>query len=138
MSAKRVAVLSLTLTDYRRWADQVEKGFLLAAKFLRKECLAVETRIANHLEDLLAWIDDAGEIIENLEAGLNSFREVLAGVDRRLMTGSSWLLGWPPAVVGACEYRDTNGAHSILARTGWSVLNDHPVCAFRGRFAAFS
>lgn len=38
VSAKRVAILSLTLEDYRRWADEVEKGFLLAAKFLRKEC----------------------------------------------------------------------------------------------------
>ncbi len=108
ISAKRVAVLSLSLTDYQRWAGGVEKGFLLAAKFLRKECFftardlpyrtqlvplatvlsclkerwlepkiyaklsrwfwcgvlgelyggAVETRIANDVEELLAWIDD--------------------------------------------------------------------------------
>lgn len=107
VSAKRVSVLSLELEDYRRWAPEVEKGFLLAAKFLRKECFfiardlpyrtqviplaavlsqlkerwlepkiyekiskwfwcgvlgelyggAVETRIANDLEELLAWID---------------------------------------------------------------------------------
>ena len=25
----------------------------------------------------------------------------------------------------------------LMARTGWSVQNDHPVCAFRGGFAAF-
>jgi len=111
VSAKRVAVLSLTLTDYQRWAAEVEKGFLLAAKFLRKECFysgrdlpyrtqlvplaavmsqlqerwlepkiydkltrwfwcgvfgelyggAVETRIANDLEELLCWIDTEGE-----------------------------------------------------------------------------
>lgn len=107
VSAKRVAVLALTLADYLRWASIVEQGYLLAAQFLRKECLlsardlpyrtelvplaavlshlkerwrepkihaklcqwfwcgvlgelyggAVETRIANDLEDLLAWID---------------------------------------------------------------------------------
>jgi hypothetical protein len=111
VSAKRVAVLSLSLTDYQRWAPEVEKGFLLAAKFLRKECFfaahdlpyrtqliplaavlsqlkerwlepkiydklcrwywcgvlgelyggAVETRIANDLEELLAWIDHVGD-----------------------------------------------------------------------------
>jgi hypothetical protein len=107
VSAKRVSVLALSLEQYSRWADQVERGFLLAAKFLRKECLftardlpyrtqivplaavlstlkerwlepkiydrlarwywsgvlgelyggAVETRIANDLEDLIAWIE---------------------------------------------------------------------------------
>ena len=111
VSAKRVAVLSLSLADYQQWALEVEKGFLLAAKFLRKECFftardlpyrtqlvplaavlsclkerwlepkiyaklcqwywcgvlgelyggAVETRIANDLEELLAWIDDNGD-----------------------------------------------------------------------------
>lgn len=110
VSAKRVSVLSLSLGNYHKWADPVEAGFLLAAKFLRKQCFyssrdlpyrtqlvplaavltvlkerwlepvildklsrwywcgvfgelyggAVETRIANDLEDLLAWIADAG------------------------------------------------------------------------------
>lgn len=108
VSAKRVSVLSLTLEDYKKWADEVEKGFLEVAKFLRKESFfyprdlpyrpqlvplaavlsqlnerwrepkvyeklcqwfwcgvlgelyggAVETRIANDLEELLSWIDD--------------------------------------------------------------------------------
>lgn len=110
VSAKRVAVLSLELKDYQRWAPEVEKGFLLGAKFLRKECFfvardlpygtqlvplaavlsqlkerwlepkvyeklskwfwcgvlgelyggAVETRIANDIEELLAWIEGRG------------------------------------------------------------------------------
>jgi hypothetical protein len=110
VSAKRVGVLSLELGDYKRWADDVERGFLLAAKFLRKECFftardlpyrtqvvplaavlatlkkrwlepkiydkiaqwywcgvlgelyggAVETRIANDIEDILAWIENDG------------------------------------------------------------------------------
>lgn len=38
VSAKRATVLSLTLADYERWAPQVEAGFLLAAKFMRKQC----------------------------------------------------------------------------------------------------
>lgn len=38
VSAKRVSILSLTLSDFLKWADQVETGFSLAAKFLRKEC----------------------------------------------------------------------------------------------------
>lgn len=107
VSAKRSAILSLPLAAYRDWAEQVEKGFMLAAKFLRKECLtnprdlpyrtqlaplaavlallgerwleprihtklarwywcgvlgelyggAVETRIANDVEELLSWIE---------------------------------------------------------------------------------
>ena len=111
VSAKRVAVLSLELTDYQRWAPEVEKGFLLAAKFLRKECFfsardlpyrtqivplasvlsqikerwlepkihdklsqwfwcgvlgelyggAVETRVANDHEELIAWIEGGSD-----------------------------------------------------------------------------
>lgn len=38
VSAKRVAILALTSEDYKRWANEVEKGFLQVAKFLRKEC----------------------------------------------------------------------------------------------------
>lgn len=108
VSAKRVAVLSLSKADYLKWAPQVERGYLLAAKFLRKECFfaprdlpyrtqivplaailtllgerwlepkvfaklarwfwcgvlgelyggAVETRIANDLQEVLSWIAD--------------------------------------------------------------------------------
>jgi hypothetical protein len=39
VSAKRAAILMLPLEAYQEWADRVEEGFLLAAKFLRKECL---------------------------------------------------------------------------------------------------
>jgi hypothetical protein len=108
VSAKRAAVLSLSKADYLKWAPEVEAGFMLAAKVLRKECFfaardlpyrtqlvplaavlsllrerwlepkiyhklarwywcgvlgelyggAVETRIANDLQELLAWIDN--------------------------------------------------------------------------------
>ncbi|HGY1466644.1 TPA: DUF262 domain-containing protein [Klebsiella aerogenes] len=111
VSAKRVSVLALSLDDYHHWADNVEKGFLLAAKFLQQECFmhpwdlpyrtqlvplaavlsqlqgnwlepkiynkltrwfwcgvlgelyggAVETRIANDVEELLNWIEGDGE-----------------------------------------------------------------------------
>ncbi len=106
VSAKRAAILAMPLSAYTKWADQVEEGFMLAAKFLRKECVrqprelpyrtqlaplaavlallqerwlepvvnsklsqwfwcgvlgelyggAIETRIANDVEDLLAWV----------------------------------------------------------------------------------
>ncbi len=108
VSAKRASILSMPLEAYQKWADQVEAGFLLAAKLLRKECVkdprelpyrtqlaplaavmahlgdrwlepriyarlsqwywcgvlgelyggAIETRIANDVEDLMAWIED--------------------------------------------------------------------------------
>jgi hypothetical protein len=38
VSAKRADILQLPLEAWKRWADDVEQGFLLAAKFLRKEC----------------------------------------------------------------------------------------------------
>jgi hypothetical protein len=110
VSAKRAAILSLPLEAYLHWANKVEGGFLLAAKFLRKECFtnprdlpyrtqlaplaavmatidvqwlepriyeclskwfwsgvlgelyggAVETRMANDVEDLCNWIEGAG------------------------------------------------------------------------------
>jgi hypothetical protein len=112
VSAKRASILSMPLEAYRQWADQVEKGFMLTAKLLRKECVkdprelpyrtqlaplaavmvhlgerwlepriysklsqwywcgvlgelyggAIETRIANDVEDLLAWIDDDSSV----------------------------------------------------------------------------
>jgi hypothetical protein len=111
ISAKRAALLSMSLADYQQWANQVEKGFLLVAKFLRKEHFfksvdlpyrtqlvplaavlsmlkerwlepqiheklckwfwcgvfgelyggAVETRIVNDFDELLAWIDGKGD-----------------------------------------------------------------------------
>ena len=112
VSAKRIAILNLPLEAYKKWADQVESGFLLAAKFLRKECFmyerdlpyrtqlaplasvlsilkdrwlepriyaklaqwywcgvlgelyggAVETRIANDVDELLLWIEREEEV----------------------------------------------------------------------------
>ncbi len=112
VSAKRTAVLSLSLKDYQKWVDKAERGFISAAKFLRQQCFyslrdipystqipalaailtylqdgswltpvindklsrwfwcgilgelyggAVETRIANDLEEVLAWIKSGGE-----------------------------------------------------------------------------
>jgi hypothetical protein len=37
VSAKRVSILGLELVNYQKWADPVEQGFMLVAKFLRKE-----------------------------------------------------------------------------------------------------
>ncbi len=37
VSAKRASILGLELVDYQRWADPVEQGFMLVAKFLRRE-----------------------------------------------------------------------------------------------------
>lgn len=112
VSAKRVAILSLPLEAYQKWADEVEAGFMLAARFLRKECFlspldlpyrtqlaplasvlallkerwleprihakltqwywsgvlgelyggAVETRIANDVDELLLWIEKDEEL----------------------------------------------------------------------------
>ncbi len=112
VSAKRVAILSLPLDAYKKWADEVEAGFKLAARFLRKECFlspldlpyrtqlaplasvlsvlkerwleprihakltqwywcgvlgelyggAVETRVANDVDELLLWIENDDEI----------------------------------------------------------------------------
>ena len=38
VSAKRSSILSLDLSNYRKWANNVEEGFLLVAHFLRKQC----------------------------------------------------------------------------------------------------
>lgn len=108
VSAKRISILSLDVNQYKKWADVAQSGFILAAKFLRKESVrdprelpyrtqlaplasvlgligdrwleprindklsrwywcgvlgelyggAVETRIANDVEELLNWFDD--------------------------------------------------------------------------------
>lgn len=39
VSAKRADVLQLPLDAWQDWADEVEKGFKQAARFLRKECI---------------------------------------------------------------------------------------------------
>ncbi|MBK8067121.1 MAG: DUF262 domain-containing protein [Rhodanobacteraceae bacterium] len=39
VSAKRASILAMPLAAYQAWADEVEAGFFLAAKFLRKECV---------------------------------------------------------------------------------------------------
>ena len=108
VSAKRADVLQLPLEAWKKWADVVEQGFVLASRFLQKECFydrrelpystqlvplaavmsrigdrwlepriydkltrwfwcgvlgelyggAVETRIANDFEELLAWFEN--------------------------------------------------------------------------------
>lgn len=37
VSAKRASILMLELPEYLQWADTAERGFMLTAKFLRKE-----------------------------------------------------------------------------------------------------
>lgn len=125
VSAKRASILSLGLHDYLKWANEVERGFLLTARFLRKQCFfssrdlpyrtqlvplaavlamlkerwleprifdklsrwywcgvlgelyggAVETRIANDLEEILVWInDDSSEPKTVIEAAFRPVR----------------------------------------------------------------
>lgn len=125
VSAKRVAILALDLADYKKWATAVEHGFMLAARFLRKEHVkdprelpyrtqlaplaavmavlderwlepmiqkklsrwywcgvlgelyggAVETRIANDVDELLTWIEDNDCVPRTvLEANFNPDR----------------------------------------------------------------
>ncbi len=117
VSAKRVSILALELDDYKKWAGDksagpLEQGFMLVAKFLRREHVrdprelpyrtqlaplavvltilkerwlepkineklsrwywcgvlgelyggAVETRIANDVDELLAWVDDESAV----------------------------------------------------------------------------
>jgi hypothetical protein len=112
VSAKRVAILAVELPDYQKWANPLEQGFMLVAKFLRKEHVrdprelpyrtqiaplaavltllkerwlepkihaklsrwywcgvlgelyggAVETRIANDMDELLAWVEDESAV----------------------------------------------------------------------------
>lgn len=38
VSAKRVSILALELNDYQKWANDIQEGFLLAARFMRKQC----------------------------------------------------------------------------------------------------
>ncbi len=112
VSAKRTAILSLSLDAYKIWVDRTEQGFITAAKFLRQQCFyalgdipystqipalaailthlqdgdwltpvindklsrwywcgvlgelyggATETRIANDVEEVLAWIKNGAE-----------------------------------------------------------------------------
>lgn len=134
VSAKRVSVLSLSLAEYQKWASEVERGFLLAAKFLRKECFvasrdlpyrtqmvplatvlsclkerwlepkvhdklcrwfwcgvlgelyggAVETRIANDVEELLRWIESPLD---------DEAAELIGGIIPRTITESSFQVG---------------------------------------------
>lgn len=108
VSAKRAAILDLELADYLKWVGTVEDGFMLVAKFLRREHVrdprelpyrtqlaplaavlallkerwlepkindklsrwywcgvlgelyggAVETRIANDVDEILQWVED--------------------------------------------------------------------------------
>jgi hypothetical protein len=125
VSAKRVSILDLALADYNKWCAPVEQGFMLAAKFLRKEHVrdprelpyrtqlaplaavltelkdrwlepvihaklsrwywcgvlgelyggAVESRMANDVDDLLNWIlHDGPEPRTVLEATFNPDR----------------------------------------------------------------
>ena len=63
ISAKRASILQLDLEAYQKWAPIVEKGFLLAAQFMRKQCffdareLPYRTQLVP-LAAVLSQIDD--------------------------------------------------------------------------------
>ena len=51
------------------------------------------------------------------------------------------LSGWRSPLLeqeGWLRIKKISRSHPLKAQTGWSVQNDHPVCAFKGGFATFS
>ncbi len=63
VSAKRASILSLSLDAYKTWADVVEQGFILAAQFMRKQCVfnALELPYRTQLVPLAAVLSQLGD-----------------------------------------------------------------------------
>lgn len=63
VSAKRSTVLDLPLSAYQKWTDRVERGFMLAGRFLRKECFydRREVPYKTQLIPLAAVLTELGE-----------------------------------------------------------------------------
>lgn len=63
ISAKRASILQLDLEAYQKWAPIVEKGFLLAAQFMRKQCFfdARELPYRTQLVPLAAVLSQIGD-----------------------------------------------------------------------------
>lgn len=63
VSAKRADILQLTLKDWEQWADQLEAGFKLVGRFLRKECFydRRELPYSTQLVPLAAVLTHLGE-----------------------------------------------------------------------------
>jgi hypothetical protein len=189
VSAKRVSVLALDLNQYKRWADQVERGFVMAAKFLRKECFfaardlpyrtqivplaavlsilkerwlepkiydrlarwywcgvlgelyggAVETRIANDLEDLIAWIEkdgteprtvtEASFIAQRLHTLRSRLSAAYKGVNILVLREGSKDFFWK-ASVQELDFEEVSlDIHHIFPKA-WCEANDIKAAAF--------
>lgn len=89
VSAKRVSILAMPLSAYAKWADEVEAGFLLAAKFLRKECvktpreLPYRTQLAP-LASVLAHLAAAGIHLPSDPSLIDVTTAITEALDRRV------------------------------------------------------
>jgi hypothetical protein len=105
VSAKRADVLQLPLQAWKDWADDVEKGFKLVGKFLRKECFYSRREVpySTQLVPLAAVLAKLGnrwlepKIYEKLTRWFWSgvLGELYGGaVETRMANDYEELLGW--------------------------------------------
>lgn len=67
ISCKKRDVLNLSLIDYKRWADEVEEGFIKAAKFLRRQFVFAQRDVPynTQLVPLAALYVELGDKLES-------------------------------------------------------------------------
>ena len=105
VSCTRREILQLTLEDYQKWADQVEAGFVAAARFLHRQKIfnAGDLPYQTQLVPLAAILADLGDISEIKETRQKIARWYWCGVlgemygaatDTRLANDLSEVTAW--------------------------------------------
>ena len=105
VSCTRREILQLTLEDYQKWADQVEAGFIEAARFLHRQKIfnAGDLPYQTQLVPLAAILADLGDISEIKETRQKIARWYWCGVlgemygaatDTRLANDLSEVTAW--------------------------------------------
>lgn len=120
VSAKRASILSLDLDAYKKWAPDVEKGFLWAAQFMRKQCFfeARELPYRTQLVPLAAVLSQFADrwreprICDRLSRWFwcGVLGELYGGaVETRIANDFEELLPWLDSDLGDSAYDLSNG-----------------------------
>lgn len=105
VSCKRKEILELNLKCYEDWADQIEKGFVKAARFLHRQKIfhAKDVPYSAQLVPLTAILTDLDHLSETEEAQQKIARWYWCGVLGEMYAGST----------------DTQAARDFSAVTNW-------------------
>ena len=141
IGCKRADILNLTLVEYRKWADKVEKGFEDAAKFLHSQFVFSEYNIpySPQLVPLAALYVELGPELESANAKARLERWYWSGVFGE-MYGSAVETQYARDLVEVADYIRNGNEPSLVREASFAPsrllsLRTRQSAAYKGLYA---